>query len=237
MSMADDRVDRRRFFRAALGELMKPLEKKAAPLRRALKEFTSAQQAAGKNTAAARSAEAPLIRPPAGQTAARGSVPAGHANEPRVWLRPPGALPEEQFRDTCSRCGECVRVCPAQCIRIEPDGRGEGLPFIDVETMPCVLCDGLLCMDKCPTGALVRTPLAEIDMGTAVWHESTCVRTRHEECTACIDQCPIGSDAITLREGKVHVIEEGCTGCGVCEHYCPTTPKSITVVPRAARGD
>jgi ferredoxin-type protein NapG len=233
--MSDDRVDRRRFFRAALGEILKPLEKKAAPLERALREFSAAQQRGGVGPGPARtSAEAPLVRPPAGQTAARGSTPVPPA-APRVWLRPPGALAEEQFADTCSRCGECVRVCPAQCIRIEADGRGGGLPFIDAETMPCVLCDGLLCMDKCPTGALVPTMLRNIDMGTAQWHESTCVRSRHEECTACIDQCPVGSDAIQLREGKVHVIEEGCVGCGVCEHYCPTVPKSITVTPRAAR--
>jgi len=72
-------------------------------------------------------------------------------------------------------------------------------------------------------------------MGTAVWKESTCLRTRGEPCTICIDQCPVGSVAIELREGKVHVIEDGCIGCGVCEHYCPTTPKSIVVTPRDAR--
>lgn len=148
------------------------------------------------------------------------------------WLRPPGALPEAAFRSTCSQCGECVQVCPARCIKIEPGGRGDGLPFIDASEMPCVLCDGLLCMPKCPTGALVPTLLADIDMGTAEWHAARCVRTRGEECTTCIDQCPIGSDAIDLFDGKVRVKEEGCVGCGVCQHYCPTTPKSITVTPR-----
>ena len=88
-------------------------------------------------------------------------------------------------------------------------------------------------MKNCPSGALVFTPLTEIDMGTAVWHEHLCVRAHGEECRICVDQCPLGTAAIMLEEGRVKVIEEGCIGCGVCEHQCPTTPKAITVRPKA----
>ena len=38
-----------------------------------------------------------------------------------------------------------------------------------------------------------------------------------------------------LLDGKIAVHEEGCTGCGVCEHACPTTPKSIAVIPAGVR--
>ena len=48
----------------------------------------------------------------------------------------------------------------------------------------------------------------------------------------CIDTCPIGSVAIELRDNKVHVIEDGCVGCGVCQYQCPTEPKSIIVLSR-----
>jgi NAD-dependent dihydropyrimidine dehydrogenase PreA subunit len=41
--------------------------------------------------------------------------------------------------------------------------------------------------------------------------------------------------ALELIEGKVTVHEDGCIGCGVCEHHCPTLPKSIVVIPKAAR--
>jgi len=223
--MADDRqINRRKFFREGLGELLRPLTQLAGPLEEAIRQISSIdpefKAAEAAQAAKNQSAAAPTVRA-----------------MPTIWLRPPGALPEQQFRDTCSKCGDCVQVCPAQCIKIDPDGvKGGGVPYIDVDTMPCVMCDGLLCMHNCPTGALVPTPIGEIDMGTAVWHRETCVRSRGEECTICVDQCPIGAMAIELRDGDIHVIEAGCTGCGVCQHYCPTVPKSITVTPRSSAG-
>lgn len=167
-------------------------------------------------------------------------APKPHAQSkipPGVWLRPPGALaPDARFTDACSRCGECVKVCPAQCIRIdESKKKGNGAPYIDVDTMPCVVCDGLLCMSVCPTGALAVTALVDIDMGTAVWDEQICVRSKGEPCTICIDRCPLGSSAIELSGNAIVVHPHGCIGCGICEYYCPTTPKSVVVIPRMAR--
>jgi len=207
--MRDDRpVNRRNFFREGLRELLKPLGEIIEPFENALGGLSELEKAAPKPK--------PTPTPPA-------------------WgfLRPPGALEERQFLQTCSRCATCVNVCPAQCIKIEP-GKAGGAPYIDPNVMPCVVCDGLLCMRDCPSGALVPTALGLIDMGTAVWKQELCVRSRGEDCTICIDQCPIGAVAIELRDGKIHVIEDGCIGCGVCQNYCPTNPKSIVVVPRDA---
>lgn len=198
-------VNRRRFFREGLRELFKPLAQAVEPFEEAMKQLDKLER----------------LAPP---------EPARH------WLRPPGALNEQAFRDTCSRCNACVNVCPAQCIKIDPTGvKGNGVPYIEPEAMPCVVCDGLVCMRDCPSGALVPTALALIEMGTAVWDPHTCVRSSGENCTICIDRCPIGSVAIELKNDRVHVIEKGCTGCGVCEHDCPTSPKSIVVIPKAAR--
>jgi ferredoxin-type protein NapG len=148
------------------------------------------------------------------------------------WLRPPGALPPALFLDTCSHCMACVRVCPVQCIKIDSTGKkGGGAPFIDADATACAVCDGLYCMPACPTGALRPTPLTQIKMGTAVWHSETCVRSSGEDCTICIDHCPIGSFAIELSGNEVKVHEKGCIGCGICQHDCPTNPKAITVTP------
>ena len=37
----------------------------------------------------------------------------GGSQVPRTVLRPPGALSEAAFLDTCFRCGNCVEACPA----------------------------------------------------------------------------------------------------------------------------
>lgn len=198
----DDTFNRRRFFREGLKELFKPLARAAEPIEQALREF-----------------EQIASSPP--------SPPVKH------WLRPPGALRDPQFAQTCQRCGECAKVCPAQCILIDSTGRnGDGAPYIDINTMPCVVCDGLKCMHVCPSGALRPLAIHEVDMGTARWDWHTCARRSGENCTICIDDCPIGNVAIELRGDRVHVIEEGCIGCGVCQAHCPTSPKSIVVIPR-----
>ena len=213
----DPPINRRAFFRQGLREMLKPLARAAGPLEQVIQQIGAMDDEVAAATAHQQSTRAA-------------------ANPLAAVLRPPGALPEAQFRDACSRCGECVRVCPAQCINIDPAGlRGNGVPFIDVDAAACVLCDGLLCMHSCPTGALVPTPLADIDMGTAKWHPSLCVRiTANELCTTCVDVCPVGEVAIRLIGNAVQVLPDGCTGCGLCQNRCPTTPKSITVTPRSA---
>lgn len=210
-------MDRRRFFRQGLRELLRPLSLAVEPVEKAARQLSALEQLG---------AAAPL--PPAAEP--------HPATLPGPWQRPPGARPEAEFLSACSRCGECARVCPAQCIHIDTAGlNGNGAPFIDPEVMPCVLCTGLQCMQVCPTGALVPTPLELIDMGAARWREDTCLRSSGQNCTICVDHCPVGATALEFQDNKVHVHEDGCTGCGACHYQCPTAPKSIVVVPKSAR--
>ena len=192
--------------------MLKPLSRAVEPMQRAIEQF---ETIATTDSSAKR------------QAVSDTSLPA-------VWIRPPGAIhPDKSFRDTCSRCRKCIEVCPADCIQIDLTGRrGNGAPFIQPEEMPCVLCDGLQCMHNCPTGALSPIPIGDIDMGTAVVNETLCLRTQGDPCQRCIETCPIGSVAIELRDNAIHVIPKGCVGCGVCQHQCPTEPKSIIVLSR-----
>jgi ferredoxin-type protein NapG len=204
-------MNRRRFFREGLRELLRPLADSVENLAKAAEHFNKLDQP-----------PAPRYEPPAYEP-------------PRLqFVRPPGARSEEEFKSLCSRCGDCVRVCPAQCIKIDETGyNGDGAPYIDIDTMPCVMCDGLLCMHNCPTGALLPVPREQMNIGLAVWQQHMCLRTSGQECTICVDRCPVGAAAIEVSGGNIDVHAAGCTGCGVCQHACPTYPKSIVVTPKA----
>jgi ferredoxin-type protein NapG len=224
----DDRpLDRRQFFRRGFSELLKPLAKSLEPVERTIGEFERlSKQASASSALSASSAKA---------QAAAGGEPANKIPL-QLWLRPPGALPEQKFLETCSRGGECVTACPADAIKLDRTGAaGKGGPYIDPNEMACVACDGLACMSACPSRALVPTPLTQIKMGTAVWREHLCVRSRGETCTKCVDVCPLGTAAIDCVNNEIVVKPLACIGCGLCQQHCPTQPKSITVIPVAAR--
>ena len=153
----------------------------------------------------------------------------------RSRLRPPGAIEESRLLETCYRCGTCVDECPADAVFPlgEGEGEAEGTPVIDPDLAACVVCEGLKCTRACPSGALL--PVLEphdIRMGLAEVYNPLCVRTRGETCTLCVDRCPLGKTAIRLNGGAPpEVLSPGCVGCGVCQFYCPTSPKAITVRP------
>ncbi|MDB5294716.1 MAG: putative ferredoxin [Phycisphaerales bacterium] len=227
-------MDRRRFFREGLRGLLDNVGKAAGPLQRAMKELEA--QTGGLAAAPAPAAAKPATADVSARTAVE---PAGGGSAARRSfglriLRPPGAKPEADFITACSHCGNCVSACPVHAIQLDPD-RADGVPFIIADEQPCAMCDGLLCMYNCPTGAIEAVPIGLVDMGTAEWRPGRCVRSQGTDCTMCVDRCPIGPRAIELIGGKVVVHPDGCTGCGVCEHDCPTSPKSIVVIPAARR--
>lgn len=201
-------MNRRLFFREGIRELLVPVAGAVDKLAEVARQISQLEDSA-------LSAPPPVSMP--------------------CWLRPPGAVTESLFRTMCSRCNNCVAVCPVQCIRIDLTGtKGDGVAYIDPEEVPCRLCENLSCMSSCPTGALVVTAKDQIRMGTAQWYEDTCLRRQGDPCMLCVDHCPVGGAAIALVEGRIQVSAGGCAGCGVCQHDCPTYPKSIRVVPRAA---
>jgi ferredoxin-type protein NapG len=152
----------------------------------------------------------------------------------RPVLRPPGALPEATFLETCERSGRCVAACPVQAIQLlrSAEPRLDGTPYLVPSQKACVVCDDLSCMKACPTGALSFVPKEQIAIGLAVVDQHHCRRSFGEPCRECVDRCPLAASAIGLdARGRVEV-RSGCVGCGVCEYYCPTSPRSITVEAR-----
>ena len=151
---------------------------------------------------------------------------------PMPVMRPPGAIEEIGFLAACTRCGDCIDVCPARAIIAAPTGAGlaVGTPMIDPSVQPCTVCDEMLCAKSCPTDALNVPPdlwkgyqLARLELVP-----ERCVVFQGVTCGTCARICPVGEGALSLdTAGRPVIHAEGCVGCGVCVRACPTTPSSL----------
>jgi len=174
-------------------------------------------------------------------------------------LRPPGALFEKDFVRTCIRCGMCVEACPFDILKLATisDQISIGTPYFTPRTEACRLCPDIPCASSCPTQALDLTSLIKENklsiksarMGLATINTQTCLAYLGLQCTMCVRACPFPDEAIFLHNERntrtdMHaflkpvVNPDFCTGCGMCEHACPTKVASITILPLAiSKGD
>ncbi|TAJ31262.1 MAG: 4Fe-4S dicluster domain-containing protein [Nitrospirae bacterium] len=147
------------------------------------------------------------------------------------WLRPPGAVAEEEFLERCTRCGDCLKACPYGSIK--PDLQ-TGAPVIFPDEMPCQLCEDFPCIAACGTDAL--RPLAgreEAAMGLAVVSHRDC--TAGQGCHACVSRCPTEALAMDFEAFHLLVAESRCVGCGICEQTCETVNDKIAIKVTPAR--
>ncbi len=149
----------------------------------------------------------------------------------RGLLRPPGALAERDFLAACTRCDECVKVCPHFAIRKAGPELGEavvGTPVIVPLESPCLMCDGLPCITVCEPGALRPPTDGFAPIGIAVVEADRCLLAQGQPCRVCEEQCP-EPRAIELGfPGSLpHVRRAACTGCGVCAVACPASALEV----------
>lgn len=175
------------------------------------------------------------------------------APDPSV-IRPPGALPEDEFLARCTRCGECMRVCIANGLQpawLEAGAEGLWSPVLVSRIGYCEY-NCTLCGQVCPTGAIRRLPLEEkkkVRIGLAWVDRSRCLPwAGASDCIVCEEHCPTGQKAIVLREERVadlrgdvktfrrpYVDETLCIGCGICETRCPLSDRAAILV--TSRGE
>ncbi|MDR4506482.1 MAG: 4Fe-4S dicluster domain-containing protein [Candidatus Scalindua sp.] len=153
----------------------------------------------------------------------------------RRFLRPPGSVPENEFLSLCTKCDECIKVCPHKSIRRvnEELDISYGTPMILPEEVPCYLCEGFPCIKACKEGALVEVQdKGKVRMGHAYINESHCMAWGAQFCEHCVRSCPIPG-AIYQDDNRPLVDREKCVGCGICENICNTVnqPIAIKVAP------
>ena len=150
-------------------------------------------------------------------------------------VRPPGALPEEQFIQTCVTCQECIRVCPSRALRpalLEGGFACIGTPYLVPRQGACSFGPSCpqLCAQACPVGAIRPIPVAEMKTGVAMVDHSACLAwDQGVKCLVCVEACL--SDAAKSINGKIIVDATKCTGCGRCESGCPVAGSAIRVFP------
>jgi len=164
-----------------------------------------------------------------GLTALGGLLWSGYSDEVKaapLVLRPPGALPEEDFLKACIKCGLCAEACVNRESNKNRDGSKRpgtlqmakggdhimiGTPFFKPVEVPCYMCDDIPCVPVCPSGALDMPSLLneteELDinkarMGLAVVHKESCIAFWGIQCDACYRACPLLDEAITLEYAK-----------------------------------
>lgn len=151
------------------------------------------------------------------------------------FLRPPGAVDEDDFLTRCIRCGRCVEICPHGSLKFAGGiGRTRRTPRIDPREAPCPLC--MRCPPVCPSGALdpTLTDMRKARMGRAFILRGRCHNyTGVTMCMTCYDRCPLRGSAIVLADGLIPKVTTQCVGCGVCEYVCPV--RAVEVAPRSAQ--
>ncbi|MBN1273035.1 MAG: 4Fe-4S binding protein [Candidatus Aminicenantes bacterium] len=164
-------------------------------------------------------------------------------------IRPPGALPEEQFLRKCVKCGECMKVCPTNALQpVMGEAGPEGIwtPMVVPKIGYCeYYCS--LCTQVCPTGAIKELTIeekVEVKIGTSWINKNRCIPWKFgDPCIVCEEHCPVSPKAIKMIKTRVElpdgtiktplapVIDTGtCIGCGICENKCPVVDKPAIYV-------
>ena len=145
----------------------------------------------------------------------------------RIPLRPPWSVEENTFVSLCTRCDDCIRVCP-QNILLRAQG---GFPAVDFLRGECTFCHA--CADACQTGALA-------------WHADTlpwrvtpeigeeCLARRGIFCLTCTEQCMRGAIKLRQQAGRAaqpYIETAACNGCGACYRPCPAAAIRISTSP------
>ena len=149
-------------------------------------------------------------------------------------FRPPWAIAELQFQEQCTRCDECIRICPTKLLV-----KGSG-GFPEEDFIPGHADDGCTfcaqCVDVCSAHVLKKNADASPWQQVAVIGDA-CLTKQNVVCRTCGERCDVSAIRFPPRLGGVSLpqLDAGsCTGCGACLSDCPT--RAIRILSIAQQG-
>lgn len=168
------------------------------------------------------------------------SVGIGRARANPALIRPPGSVIEKDFLERCVKCGECMKICPTNCIHptlFQAGFEGMWSPIMNFKIGYCEF-NCTLCGQVCPTQAIEKLEPEEkqnLKIGLAFIDVNRCLPYAYQTpCIVCEEHCPTPTKAIWFeekgiikRDGTIEVIKfphvdpDLCIGCGICENKCP----------------
>lgn len=135
----------------------------------------------------------------------------------KVVVRPPWARDETAFLAACTRCCDCVNVCPQHILVLDQKAR----PTVDFSRGECTFCGE--CAKACQPQALEKRE------GAPPWQfkaqiQNNCLAKTNVVCRACGDACAV--QAIRFSPAPMAAAQPAvdgglCTGCGACYSPCP----------------
>ncbi len=153
-------------------------------------------------------------------------------------IRPPGAVPEDQFLAGCIRCYRCQDACERGAVQFFSEAHGElfHTPYVDPNVVACNVC--MKCTQVCPTGVLEPMEIEQkdqVEMGRVELNTEACLsykaQSRYDEraerwevrMTPSLGpvEVPDVTDPTFTRRGP----------CGECYMVCPLKEKAITRKP------
>jgi len=139
-------------------------------------------------------------------------------------FRPPWAISETLFDNTCTNCGACIHVCPTNILSF---GSGR-LPVVDFSNNECTFCGN--CEVICDANALSKHDQQQVWDLTVTISEQ-CLAMNRITCRSCSEMCETEAIQFQLEVGgkaTPHLSLNDCTGCGACIAPCPVNAIQIS---------